>query len=696
MFLLASIFYLVTGQVKLAMVLVDATVETVLEMLFDLYIFIRYDIYDIYLDINYGCVYETNALHSDHSRGHLAVFFFFFSWLLYRGFVWVSAQQLVRAGDDDKDNAGQETAPATVSSPPAPAKAWPSTSTDSPSSLPIWVPRTFEHFNGTGDSFLPHLQADPKREGATPKSTFLNKDVEAKYGFTQRYDHYKGYYWAYQAPKADKRPSITAMIEAPVEPQPVVKAAKPPPVVPGSAAAHQDVFVSAVAPPPPPPALSMAPTMAPAPKAEALPAGACQPLPPPPPPSFEMVCSVMAAETSGLKNAMTRFFTVVNSSGDLSEVMLALGMGFEETYKALGVHRTQLTLDESRRTGWSGLLEEFYAVVHPNAYWLVTMYKGDMLEFLQAVLTFGRFLGLVLPEIDLSAPPPAPCAPAPPPPTPVDVPTVHQAAAPPPPPSASAASAVSAPAPAPAPPTFSSSSSSSSSGIKPSSSRASAAAARNSRSGVQRRTAGARHQDTPKTSQQLDKQLGKQPAKKVLDFDDLDAWNVMDQEELAGITVESFGWADDNATSKRLWTFTTGKDLVLGGSWVNGFTADFIVNEIDSKAGILKRAAWVLGWQARAPFSWQAESDTAPMLLGEMSAFLYDAGQKADWANARGSLREADDFMDFFRFHWNLLGRQPDLREGLAQQYNEASVLAWLERLREEKKKLNPPKKAET
>lgn len=187
-------------------------------------------------------------------------------------------------------------------------------------------------------------------------------------------------------------------------------------------------------------------------------------------------------------------------------------------------------------------------------------------------------------------------------------------------------------------------------------------------------------------------QLGQQPGKKVLDFDDLEAWKDLDQEELTGLTVESFGWSDDNTTSRRLWKFTSGRDLLVGGSWSNGFTADSLLEDIDGKVGPLKRAAWVLKWQAQAPFNWQGESDTAPTLLTEVTTFLYDAGQKIDWVSARKTLQDADDFMDFVRFHWNFLGRQANLRENLAGQYNAAAVEKWLLRAREMKKKVTPPK----
>ncbi|KAF2853821.1 hypothetical protein T440DRAFT_290492 [Plenodomus tracheiphilus IPT5] len=680
MFILSSAFYFVFGQVKLAMVLIVATFETLEDMYEDLDLYVRYNIYDIYCDFHEFWAAQIQVIKdAKHHNSTHAVIFLILLVLLYACFFCsqepteeeekietptANGNILLTDPEDLVATKALADAPAPPFTPPAPL---------APYTSPAF---TYEHFNGTGDPFQPHRQPELKKNKKAPynflKDTFLDEEVEAKYGFTREYDQWKGPYWVYKAPMADKRPSITTMMEVLVEPQPVAQAALQPQDDIVAATPAQEVAAPIMVAPPPPPAPIMAPTMVSVLRAEAY-----QP-PPSPPPSVEMVCDTLARNTSGLRNAITDFLTVVNSSGDPSRLMLLVATSFDTAFQALWVHRTQLTLDESLQTGWPGLLEEFYAVVHPNAYWLVTQYGGDMLVFLQGVLAFGRYLGAPGPDIDLSTP----RAPTPPPVARAEMPQVYQAVAPPPPAAPSAPSSppglAAVPAPAPAPPTFSSS------GIKPTSSRALSGASRPPRSAVQRRTVGARHQATPQASHQL----SSQPAKKMLDFYNLAAWKDVDQEGLAGLTVESFGWSDDKATSKLLWTFTTGQQLDLGGSWTNGFTAEYIVNEIDSKVGALKRAAWVLLWQAQAPFNWKAESQTAPTLLAEMTTFLRDAGQKVDFAAAREPLRNADDFMVSFRFHHNHLGRHPALRGALALQYNDADVGEWYRMVREVKEKV--------
>ncbi|KAI8938899.1 hypothetical protein NX059_004756 [Plenodomus lindquistii] len=712
------------GQVKLVFVLLVATYETLGDICFDLDVFVRYDLYEVYHSMFREYSGDAEMLEEQPDRRTLVVPLLLVLW--FCSILWMILPLLSLDKDDIKCAAAidrsspsrlQHRAPIQAITASQIFSASPSDPSEPPPPPPAYLFQTFEHFNGTGDSFQPHLQPNPQQDPTTyplPRSSFLDEDIEAGYGTMRKFDKYKGWYWHHETTTLGKRPSNTVMIEAPIEAQPTIQVAKQPQGVAIVGPSTQDFTTLAAVAPPSEYATglavtaplyedvtasagdSLAPSPGPfvtsatvsAPPTEKLLPVACQAPPPPPPPTFEMICSDLAQQAHGLQDLITELFTKINSSGDCSGEIQSLARGFGAAFQALSMCRTQLTSDESKHMGWFELLEGLYANVHPHAYRLMAFHSNnsDMLDFLQGVRDFGRFMGLMLPDLDFTPPPP-PQAPTAPLPTPTNMPEVNQAAIWAPPVAPSVFSALPGPPSASAtmslPPIFSSS------GIKPASSRAPGAASRTPRPNAQRKNVGAPRQaatrDTlPATTKAVAQATTVQtPVKRMLNFDNLKGWNELDNEEFAGLTVASFGWSENGTASKFLMQFSPGKDLVLGGSRASGCSADFVTSEVDDKAGALKRAAWVLHWQGSANFHWKADSDSAPTLLGDITTFLGDVEAKVDSAKARDSLRDdADDFWKAFRILFNKFRKNKHLEEGLAMQYSQAEYDTWWSKCR--------------
>lgn len=471
----------------------------------------------------------------------------------------------------------------------------------------------------------------------SPARSFLNEKDEMKIGFRREPDRYGVYRWVFRQPEDSgetapeelgaEAPSVALVKQLPAGPQRPVESTPEPSRDVVATRAVQDVVER--------PKLATSNNFPPP-----------QRLLPPPAPTFEMVCAELATMKDSLRSALLIFLQMIDQLDDVSVEMLFLGESFKVAFRGLRQYRNVLRLEESKSFGWGAYIAEFYLKIHPQVRALGLHYDKDMLEFLRAVLTFGRFLGLQLPDLDLSPPPqPAPQSIAPPamlvfpdthpfqPSTKPAMPTkAIRARLPPPPPTQQA------PAQAPA----------------------------------------REQQKMVQASFALPPPPPMAAAPTLMNFDDLIAWHDLSEEQMLALTFASFGWTDEKTARFKIWTFSAAKDFMLSGTKADWTNTASVKKKPVEKARAFKRASVVLHMQAKADDFDKLDISMAP-LLNEITAFIRNAKDMTDtpFASRATGWMLPETFHVACLFHHNELHAEEVFISSLKKHYGRKKFWSW-------------------
>ena len=133
-----------------------------------------------------------------------------------------------------------------------------------------------------------------------------------------------------------------------------------------------------------------------------------------------------------------------------------------------------------------------------------------------------------------------------------------------------------------------------------------------------------------------------------MDFNDINQWTDLDDEKLAALTKEDFGWYGNS----KLWNYSGKEDLDLTDEDIVK-DASYVRRRLDGLGTELRRAAVVLLLQARAG-DWYNFTDDPPTLMhtirhtlrmaGKMNAAVIDRGTTEAPLNWTRSLGFIDDY----------------------------------------------------
>jgi hypothetical protein len=431
------------------------------------------------------------------------------------------------------------------------------------------------------------------------------------------------------------------------------------------------------------------------------------------PPSFETVCQKLVENSGELKTNLKSFIEKSNRFDSIVSELHNLTIIIDSTFNLLLLHRSSLTTSEANLFLWAHYLHEFWTVVQPNGYALVSCYGQEMGTFLSGVAAFGRFLGLQIQDLDLTPPPPPPpaapqiFAPAPAPaPTPVPsqttssevqfVPTVQQATishekepqvpmptvqqpaitiastpqvlvpqgqqvptslAPSQPLRFDTGSEAFVPQAISAPPTFSAH-------MRPNPLRQRSGASRNTRNG--RPTLGRPSNPSPiaPPAAQLVPEVSSSKVVEMAQFNDEAHWTrskeITDTKKPFTAYLQFVGWSDNEATRQKIWSHTIRYALLPESPTPQWSDASFVENELTKRAPDLMRATFLLAMQARMPNIGPNEEPryvALPVLAGELINIIKTAAKmtKACGGMSHNSDRRWTDWVLACGFFHNLV-----------------------------------------
>ncbi|KAL5118444.1 hypothetical protein ACEQ8H_003620 [Pleosporales sp. CAS-2024a] len=310
------------------------------------------------------------------------------------------------------------------------------------------------------------------------------------------------------------------------------------------------------------------------------------PAPAPQPPSLEEVYQVLAMKAGELQINLCDFLTKVRCFGSVAAETAAVTLLLTEAWEELWPRKNQLTSEDASRFGWAQLINEFWILVQPHGYILSSHYGDEMKTVLDGIAGFGQYLGLHMQDLDMTPPRP----PSPPqmglPPSPLPMPAqiVQQT-------STLGANTNNVPA------TWNTGLNSPGGTLHKH--------VRQRKTAVPRRNPTQQPQLPPKSIAQV---LAHAPASektsaidlKGLSFEDDAYWAQKDEEELAEMTHNDFGWAEgDEETNRKIWNFSTIHDLKLSGSALEWQDVAFVGAQLNKVAPAFKRATFMLIQQAR-------------------------------------------------------------------------------------------------
>jgi hypothetical protein len=122
-------------------------------------------------------------------------------------------------------------------------------------------------------------------------------------------------------------------------------------------------------------------------------------------PSFEMICQGLAARSGELKVNLDMFIERTNRFEHNHQERQQLVNLIDTAFTALKQHKDSLSTSEADLLHWADHLCQFWSIIQPNGYTLISHYGQDMANFLFGIITFGQFLSLQLLDLDMTAPP---------------------------------------------------------------------------------------------------------------------------------------------------------------------------------------------------------------------------------------------------------------------------------------------------